>query len=602
MSDTAAAVMAVAAALGALRPAEAVWLLWIGAALVGVALLVRRPAVLIVGVALAASALSARAWSGLDPPAARRVDATVTLVGDPHDEAGALRVDVRIGHRRVEAWARGRAATRLRPRLAGERIHVTGQLQPLPADERAFAAPRHVAARLDVEDTGGWSAGDLPSRLANRLRRTLVGGTSSLSTAQRSLFAGFVLGDDRNQPPEVAFDFRASGLTHLLVVSGENVAFVLALAGPMLRRVSLRGRLILGTAVLLLFGTLTRWEPSVLRAVAMALVALLAGALGRPASTVRLLALAVTGLLLVDPLLVQSVGFRLSIGACAGIALLARPLARRIPGPPGVVEAVAVTVAAQAGVAPVMIPTFGGLPVATLLANVLALPVAGMLMAWGVAAGVVAGGLGGGSTLAALVHLPTRLMIGWVAGVARVTALLPLGQIGLLSAAAVGAGALVAVVAARRSWRVVTGTAVAACVVAGVAAPAMAVIRPPPVDGRDVGRGATLWRRGASTVVVLDGATGAPDRVMAALHKAGVRRVDVLVASRPTRSEGRAAELLQLRFPAGVVLGPAKTPVAGAVMPPPGSEVRVGALVVHIAQAGDRLAVTVSAEAGTTPR
>lgn len=602
MSDTAAALMAVAAAVGALAPTNGGWLLWMAAAVVGLSLLVRRPAVLIVGVALAASALSARAWSGLDPPPARRLDATVTLVGDPHDDAGALRVDVRIGHRRVEAWARGRAATRLRPRLAGERIHLTGRIQALPTDERAFAAPRHIAARLDVEEAGGWSAGDLPSRLANRLRRALVGGASSLSVAQRSLFAGFVLGDDRNQPPEVAFDFRATGLTHLLVVSGENVAFVLALAGPLLRRVSLRGRLVLGTAILLLFGTLTRWEPSVLRAVAMALVALLAGALGRPASTVRLLALAATGLILIDPLLIQSIGFRLSVGACLGISVLARPLAGRLPGPRGVAEAVAVTVAAQAGVAPVMIPTFGGLPVVTLLANVLALPVAGVLMAWGVGAGVVAGAVGGETALAALVHLPTRLMIGWVAGVARVTALLPLGQIDLRGAAAVATAALVAVVAARRGWRVVTGTAVSACVLAGVAAPAMAVIRPPPVDGRDVGRGATLWRRGASTVVVLDGATGAPDRIMAALHKAGVRRVDVLVTSRPTRSEGRAAELLELRFPAGVVLGPAKTSVGGAVVPPPGSEVRVGPFVVHIAQAGDRLAVTVSTETGTTPR
>ena len=55
----------------------------------------------------------------------------------------------------------------------------------------------------------------------------------------------------------------------------------------------------------------------------MAGLALLAGSLGRPASSLRLLALAVTGLLLIDHLVAFSVGFQLSVGACAGIALFA---------------------------------------------------------------------------------------------------------------------------------------------------------------------------------------------------------------------------------------------------------------------------------------
>ena len=74
---------------------------------------------------------------------------------------------------------------------------------------------------------------------------------------------------------------------------------------------------------------LTRFEPSVLRAAAMASLAAVSVFLARPASGIRLLALATTGLLLVDPLLVWSVGFLLSVGATAGIVLLSRPLAAR---------------------------------------------------------------------------------------------------------------------------------------------------------------------------------------------------------------------------------------------------------------------------------
>ena len=52
----------------------------------------------------------------------------------------------------------------------------------------------------------------------------------------RSLYLGFVVGADRAQPAEVLDQFRASGLSHLSAVSGENVAFLMAVAGPGLRR------------------------------------------------------------------------------------------------------------------------------------------------------------------------------------------------------------------------------------------------------------------------------------------------------------------------------------------------------------------------------
>jgi len=597
MSDAGAAVLAVAAALGALSPRPVP--VGLAFALIGVALAARWPLVLAAGGALAASGLADRSWAGLAPPEPRQVDRQVTLVSDPDNAFGGVRVDVRVGGRRAELTARGRAAGRLRDRLAGERVHVVGHLEPVPESERAWMAPRHVSARLTADEVGNWSAGGLPSRVANSVRRTLLGGAASLDQTERALFGGFVLGDDRGRPPEVAFDFRSSGLTHLLVVSGGNVAFVLALAGPLLRRFGLRSRLAVGAAIVLLFGTLTRWEPSVCRAVAMALVTLLASALGRPASTLRLLALAVTGLLLVDPLLVHSVGFRLSVGACLGIALLAAPLARRIPGPRWLAQALAVTIAAQAGVAPILVPTFGGLPVVTLLANLLAVPAAGPLMAWGVGAGLAAGVLGGAP--ATLLHLPTQALLAWVAGVARAAAVAPLGEVGLVHVAALAGCAVLAALAVRTGRRPLARAAVAAGVVAGFVVPAWSAIRPPPADGRSVGRGATLWRQGGATVVLLDGASGAADRIMSALRAAGVRAIDVLVVSRPTSTEARLAETLQRRFPARLVLGPPRTRLLGAQSPPPGAAIAVGGLTLRFDLAGDRLSTTVAPAAARGP-
>ena len=381
MGDVATVVLAVAATAGAwaARPLPLVP----AVVLVAVALLVRRPVLLMVGVAVAASALGARAWEGLRAPALGPWSGVATIVNDPAEVAGALRVDVRIGGKRVEAWARGSPARGLRDRLAGERLELRGELQPVPEAARDRLARRHVGARMRVTGASLSSSGTVPSRLANGLRRTLLRGADGMPVGRRALYSGFVLGDDRGQRPEVTDDFRASGLSHLLVVSGQNVAFVLALLAPLLNRFRLAGRLLGGLAVLAVFGILTRWEPSVLRAEAMAGLTLLSAAMGRPASSIRLLSLAVTGLVLVDPLLVHSLGFLLSVGACAGIALLATRIGAWLPGPRPLATSLGVTLAAQVGVLPVLVPVFGGLPVAALPANLLAVPVAGPLMMWG---------------------------------------------------------------------------------------------------------------------------------------------------------------------------------------------------------------------------
>lgn len=564
-----------------------------------VALVLRRPVLLVVAVAVAASALGARAWDGLHPPFTGSWTGTATLVGDPAEVAGALRVDVRIGGKRVEAWARGSAARALGDRLAGERVVLRGRLSPVPSDARARLARRHVGARMTVDGASFVSPGDVPSRLANGLRRTLVRGASVLPARRRALFTGFVLGDDRAESPEVTDDFEASGLSHLLVVSGENVAFVLALLAPFLKRLRLVGRLVGGVGVLVLFGILTRWEPSVLRAEAMAGLALLAAAMGRPVSTLRILSLAVAGLVLVDPLLVRSVGFLLSVGACAGIAVLGTRLAARMPGPRSLATVLGVTVAAQVGVLPVLVPTFGGVPVATLPANLLAVPVAGPIMMWGMGAGVAAGWLP--TPLARLLHLPTQVMIAWVAGVAHRCAALPLGQFRVWHVvalvAAVGAG-----VVARRRGRLV------GVVLAGVAgtvvvlAPAYAVLRPAPSHGRELVAGARLWRGGGATVLVVDDLAASPGALLSSLHRADVGRLDVLLLTRPGPAASAGIEPVLHRFAPRLLLAPAGHRLPGDVtVPPAGSQLSAGSLVVTFGSDGPRLTVTVTVASNRAP-
>jgi competence protein ComEC len=548
--------LAVAAWLAAIahRPVPAVVLVLVAVAVV----VVRRPAVLVAGVAVLATGLAARSHAGLDPVRPAPWRGTVTLVSDPGPTPFGWRADVRMGHRRIELDADDAAGGMLSRSLCGERVRVDGHLAA-PPPAAAWLVPRHVVGRLEAASVERVDAGAAPWRAANRLRRLLQDGAETMPDPQRSLFVGFVLGDDRDQPPEIVDDFRGAGLTHLLVVSGQNVAFLLVLVGPITSRLGWRGRWVVTLVVIAAFGVVTRFEPSVLRASAMAAISISAGAAGRPSTAVRTLALAVTALVLVDPLLVHATGFQLSVGASLAIAVLARRIADVLPGPRLLAEAMGVTLAAQFGVAPVLVPLAGGLPVASLVANPLAVPVAGLVTTWGLPAGVVAGI--GGRSVAALVHAPTDLLIRWVAAVARVSASLPLGSLGWPHLAAL-AGALALATRPRPMRMLALPIALLALL-----APALAMRSPPPdlrLDGLEV------HRAGGATVVVVDDARSIA--VLEGLRDAGVRQIDVLVV------EGRGApdlvHVLRHRWRVGRLID--ATTTAGA-------RLQVGDLVVTVA-------------------
>jgi len=286
--------------------------------------------------------------------------------------------------------------------------------------------------------------------VADSIRAVILRGTRALAPTQRALVAGFLLGDTRGIPTPVIDDYRDSGLSHLLAVSGENVAFVMALAAPLLRRLRLGPRTATALTIVLVFAAMTRFEPSVLRASAMAAIALLATLGGRPASSLRVLAYAVVALLLADPFLLHSVAFALSCGASAGIALLARPIGARLPGPRFVREPLAVSIGAQIGVLPVLLWVFGTFPLITPVSNLVAAPAAEVLGVYGFFASAVAGLVPG---LGPLLQQPTALLVTWITGVARSGAAVPFridgrGVVGLT--ALVAAGASVACLRARR--------------------------------------------------------------------------------------------------------------------------------------------------------
>jgi competence protein ComEC len=506
---------------------------WLVALAASLALALRHPVVVIVTLGLLASCLAARAWAGLHAPDARTVQGTATLVSDPMQANGAVHAEVRLDGRHFDAWARGPGAGVLARRLAGERVDLSASVSrgSLPG----WLTSRHVVSRLQVDRVIPLDDGNVLARTANSIRRVLVRGAEPLGQDRRTLFTGLVIGDDREQPIEITDDFLGAGLSHLLAVSGQNVAFVLAAASPLLRRLGLRTRVIATVGLLILFATVTRYEPSVLRATVMAGLACLAFSLGRRGPTVRLLLVTVVVLVLVDPFLVRSVGFGLSVAASAGILVLSRPLAAAMPGPETLRQPLAVVLAAQVGVAPLLLAVFGGLPVASLPANLLAEPVAGLVMMWGATVGLLAGLVPKG--LATLFHLPTMVGLWWIASVARWSADARLGQLGVTGMmAAVGLGA--AALRARVRHRCL-GRSLAVALLAVLLWPAVIIRQAGPPDQFVDGAG-TLRRTPDGTVLTV-AADARPASALRALRARGVVHLDVVELPRGSAMEAVAA-------------------------------------------------------------
>lgn len=316
----------------------------------------------------------------------------VQVVGDPRPATGVVRVVVAVEGQRYEIWSREAAEReRLAQLQGGQWIHVSGRLTRLDEVRARRVAWQHVVGQLRLHAFDATSPGSPAARSANAVRRSIERSSARLEPPHDALFRGLVIGDRRGQPDELVERFRATGLSHLTVVSGLNVALVLAVVLPVVRWFRPWARWLVTLLVLAWFVSLTRFEPSIVRAGAMAALSVTAFLLGRERAPFRLLCLAVGILVLVDPLLVHSTGFWLSVGATAGVCTVGPWLAHRLSPLGRLAAPVGITVGAQVGVALPLVATFGSIPLVSVPANLVAVPVASLVKLYGLPAALVAG-------------------------------------------------------------------------------------------------------------------------------------------------------------------------------------------------------------------
>jgi len=423
-----------------------------GAVALGVAVLLARVAL---GGGVAATPAGPDALPAGDGPWTVRVvalaaplDGSQRFVGGL-DEGTGLRIDV--------------TAPRYPPLRVGDRVEARGTLRAPPdGPYGAYLARIGVAATLATRSLHPLAAPTDADRLVQGIRADAGDALArALPEPAAGLAAGILIGLRERVDRELAADFTTTGLSHVVAISGWNIALVAGLVAALLGTWPRRRRAVATVAAITLYTILAGASPSVLRAAVMAGVALLARETGRPGTAARALAWAVVLLLLVGPATATDAGFQLSAAATAGLLAWGTPLAARLrarlPRLPGfIVEGLAISLAAQAATLPIVLLSFGRLAPLSPLLNLVVVPLVPLAMATGTLAmvGGLLAGAGAPAIFATLLGLPGALVIGLMVMLVQGAADLPFAGVTLPppTGAALGglAAAMLLIVGVRR--------------------------------------------------------------------------------------------------------------------------------------------------------
>ncbi len=323
---------------------------------------------------------------------------------------------------------------------AGDTVEVSGRLRPPPDDDGYGEYLRRTGAAGSLD---GRSVAVLapPAGLSLQPLRDAAGDTLRLALPEpeAGLAAGILIGLRERVDRSLAADFATAGASHVVAISGWNIAIVAGLVGAMMRGRPRRVVAIVVGGTILAYVLAAGASPSVVRAAVMAGVVLLARESGRAGRAPAALALAAFAMLVAEPAMIGDAGFRLSVAATAGLLAWGTPLGRWIGGlaggrmPGWLAEGLGISLAAQAATLPDVLMTFGRLSLVAPVVNLAVVPLVPAAMGAGVLA--MAGGalamLGLPGFAATLLGLPAWLLLHVIVTVVRLSAGLPFAAVAI---------------------------------------------------------------------------------------------------------------------------------------------------------------------------
>ncbi len=311
---------------------------------------------------------------------------TLTIENDPdysHFTAQVVTTDSVLDHR-VIATGSAHMNGQLASLNVGDKISVTGNLVEL-TPYQTYKKHEHIVANFHVDEIHDLTRShSVINTMTSRFRNTIERGCSRLEKAERGVCEGLLIGERSHIDKPLYDTYKKAQLTHLLVASGANIAFLVGFLAPVMTRLRVNTRCVLLISIALFYCAATRFEPSMLRASVMVIIPALAMMRGYKVSNIAIFAGTLVACLVIDPFLLYRVGFWLSLCATGGLYFVSPVINTLVRS-----TLISNTLAATLCVQPVLWLTFGLSAPLRWWASVVAIALAEPLSTVGMAAMVI---------------------------------------------------------------------------------------------------------------------------------------------------------------------------------------------------------------------
>ncbi|MBT3292880.1 DUF4131 domain-containing protein [Candidatus Peregrinibacteria bacterium] len=275
----------------------------------------------------------------------------------------------------------------------GDKVRAYGKLEK-PGEIEGFKYDKYLSrfgitaviyrTSIDIEEKTKWSVMGTLFNIKNRFESQI---NRIYPEPHASFMAGLLTGSRRGIPAHLMEDFNATGLTHIIAISGYNITIVITVISGLLFWLPLRHRFLPSIIAIALFTLFVGASAAVVRASIMGILGLLALQTGRQ-SNVRITILwTLFAMVLWNPKsLWYDAGFQLSFLAVIGLTELSPLIEKwfiKIPSVLGIREALQMTISAQISAVPLLILLFGRLSISAPLANLLVAPFIPLAMIFG---------------------------------------------------------------------------------------------------------------------------------------------------------------------------------------------------------------------------
>ena len=208
-----------------------------------------------------------------------------------------------------------------------------------------------------------------PYKLIGKIREYIKDTNAYLYKDKSDFINSMLLGDKDLMSDEDKRMFSRTGVSHIIAVSGLHVGILCTLAGFMGRRINIAFNMVVVNIVLFIYFYIAGGSPSIGRAVVSSVFADICFVLDRKRDGISTLSIIASVMIFLNPFVIYNTGFQLSFLATFSIVYFYPIINKRIK-----FSAASVTIAANIMTLPIIVYSFDGISILSVISNVLAVP------------------------------------------------------------------------------------------------------------------------------------------------------------------------------------------------------------------------------------